>query len=74
MKHKIKNNRVNLRKILSIFIIFISFLFADTIDVNKSFSKEILSSSQIFIDTSKALTIKDISNNQINYENNPLKP
>ena len=56
-----------MEKILFIFIIFISSLFANSIDINKSFSKEILTSSQIFIDTSKALTIKDISNNQVNF-------
>ena len=56
-----------MEKILFIFIIFISSLFANSIDINKSFSKEILSSSQIFIDDSKTLTIKEISNNQISF-------
>ena len=50
-----------MKKILFIFIIFISSLFANTINIDNSSSKEILTSSQIFIDTSKALTIKDIS-------------
>ncbi len=64
-----------MRKILFIFIIFISSLFANTINIDSSSSKEILTSSQIFIDTSKALTIKDISNNQVNFEdtNNTIK-
>lgn len=64
-----------MRKILFIFIIFISSLFANTINIDSSSSKEILTSSQIFIDTSKALTIKDISNNQVNFEdtNNAIK-
>ena len=64
-----------MKKILFIFIIFISSLFANTIDVNKSFSKEILSSSQIFIDDSKKLTINDISNNQVEFTdtNNTIK-
>ena len=53
--------------ILFIFIIFISPLFANSIDINKSSSKEILSSSQIFIDDTKTMTIKEISNNQINF-------
>jgi two-component sensor histidine kinase len=44
-------------------------LFANTIDINKSFSKEILSSSQILIDDSRTLTIKEILNNQINFSN-----
>jgi len=50
-------------------------LFANTINIDSSSSKEILTSSQIFIDTSKALTIKDISNNQVNFEdtNNAIK-
>ena len=56
-----------MKKVLFIFIIFISSLFANTIDINKSFSKEILSSSQIFIDDSKKLTIKEISNNQVDF-------
>ena len=56
-----------MEKILFIFIIFISSLFANTIDINKSFSKEILSSSQIFIDDSKTLTIKEITNNQVDF-------
>lgn len=56
-----------MKKILFIFIIFISSLFANTIDINKSFSKEILSSSQILIDDSKTLTIKEISNNQVDF-------
>lgn len=56
-------------------LIFISSLFANTINIDNSSSKEILTSSQIFIDTSKALIIKDISNNQINFEdtNNAIK-
>ena len=64
-----------MKKILFIFIIFISSLFANTINIDNSSSKEILTSSQIFIDTSKALTIKDISNNQVNFEdtNNTIK-
>ena len=64
-----------MKKILFIFIIFISSLFANTINIDSSSSKEILTSSQIFIDTSKALTIKDISNNQVNFEdtNNAIK-
>ena len=64
-----------MRKILFIFTIFISSLFANTINIDNSSSKEILTSSQIFIDTSKALTIKDISNNQVNFEdtNNTIK-
>lgn len=53
--------------ILFIFIIFISSLFADSIDINKFSSKEILSSSQIFIDDTKTMTIKEISTNQINF-------
>ncbi len=53
--------------ILFIFIIFISPLFANSIDINKSSSKEILSSSQIFIDDTKTMTIKEISTNQINF-------
>lgn len=56
-----------MEKILFIFIIFISSLFANSIDINKSSTKEILSSSQIFIDNSKTLTIKEISNNQVNF-------
>ena len=50
-------------------------MFANTINIDNSSSKEILTSSQIFIDTSKALTIKDISNNQVNFEdtNNTIK-
>ena len=56
-----------MEKILFIFIIFISSLFANTIDINKSFSKEILSSSQIFIDDTKTLTIKEITNNQVDF-------
>jgi two-component system, sensor histidine kinase LadS len=56
-----------LKLFLSIFIIFISTLFANSIDTNKFSSKEILSSSQIFIDESKTLTIKEISNNHINF-------
>ena len=64
-----------MKKILFIFIICISSLFANTINIDNSSSKEILTSSQIFIDTSKALTIKDISNNQVNFEdtNNTIK-
>ena len=64
-----------MKKILFIFIIFISSLFANTINIDNSSSKEILTSSQIFIDTSKALTIKEISNNQVNFEdtNNTIK-
>ena len=64
-----------MKKILFIFIIFISSLFANTINIDSSSSKEILTSSQIFIDTSKALTIKEISNNQVNFEdtNNTIK-
>ncbi len=53
--------------ILYIFIIFISSLFADSIDINKSSSKEILSSSQMFIDDTKTITIKEIANNQIDF-------
>lgn len=53
--------------ILFIFIIFIFPLFANSIDINKSSSKEILSSSQIFIDDTKTMTIKEISTNQINF-------
>ena len=53
--------------ILFIFFTFISSLFADSIDINKSSSKEILSSSQIFIDDTKTMTIEEISNNQINF-------
>lgn len=64
-----------MKKIIFIFIIFISSLFANTIDINKSFSKEILSSSQIFIDDSKTLTIKEITNNQVDFidANNAIK-
>lgn len=64
-----------MRKIIFIFIIFISSLFANTINIDSSSSKEILSFSQIFIDDSKALTIKDILNNQVNFEdtNNVIK-
>ena len=64
-----------MKKILFIFIIFISSLFANTINIDSSSLKEILTSSQIFIDTSKALTIKEISNNQVNFEdtNNTIK-
>ena len=52
---------------LFIFILFTSSLIANTIDINKSFSKEILSSSQILIDNSKTLTIKEILNNQTDF-------
>ena len=64
-----------MKKILFIFIIFISSLFANTINIDSSSLKEILTSSQIFIDTSKALPIKEISNNQVNFEdtNNTIK-
>lgn len=56
-----------MKKILFIFIIFISFLFANTINIDSSSSKEILSSSQMFIDDTKTITIKEIANNQIDF-------
>lgn len=56
-----------MRKFLFIFTIFLSFLFSNPIEINKSSIRDILSSSEIFIDYTKNLTINEILNNQIHF-------
>ncbi|MCR1815084.1 7TM diverse intracellular signaling domain-containing protein [Aliarcobacter butzleri] len=56
-----------MRKFLFIFTIFLSFLFANPIEINKSSIRDILSSSEIFIDYTKNLTIDEVLNNQIHF-------
>ncbi|RBQ32234.1 histidine kinase [Arcobacter sp. FW59] len=56
-----------MKKTLFVFMIFLSYLFSNSIDVNQSSNKKILSSSEIFIDYTKELTINEILNNQVNF-------
>ncbi|RBQ28330.1 7TM diverse intracellular signaling domain-containing protein [Aliarcobacter vitoriensis] len=56
-----------MKKILFVFMIFLSYLFSNSIDINKSSNKDILAYSEIFIDYTKELTINEILNNQVNF-------
>ncbi|WP_026803374.1 7TM diverse intracellular signaling domain-containing protein [Aliarcobacter lanthieri] len=56
-----------MKKILFVFMIFLSYLFSNSIDINKSSNKDILAYSEIFIDYSKELTINEILNDKANF-------
>jgi len=61
-----QTNRGILKKILLIFMLFLSYLSATNID-DKSSNIDILSSSEIFIDYSKKLTIDKIIENKVSF-------
>ena len=56
-----------MKKTLLIFILFLSYLSATNIDIDKSSNIDILSSSEIFIDYSKKLTIDKIIENKVSF-------
>ncbi|WP_141047566.1 hypothetical protein, partial [Aliarcobacter cryaerophilus] len=55
-----------MKKIILIFMLFLSYLSAN-IDIDKSSNIDILSSSEIFIDYSKKLTIDKIIENKVSF-------
>lgn len=63
-----QTNRGILKKILLIFMLFLSYLSANNIDIDKSSNIDILSSSEIFIDYSKKLTIDKIIENEVSFQ------
>ncbi|WNL28839.1 7TM diverse intracellular signaling domain-containing protein [Aliarcobacter cryaerophilus] len=56
-----------MKKTLLIFMLFLSYLSATNIDIDKSSNIDILSSSEIFIDYSKKLTIDKIIENKVSF-------
>ncbi|MGJ0298111.1 winged helix-turn-helix domain-containing protein [Aliarcobacter cryaerophilus] len=56
-----------MKKILLIFMLFLSYLSATNIDIDKSSNIDILGSSEIFIDYSKKLTIDKIIENKVSF-------
>ena len=58
-----------MRKVFIIFIIFISHLFGNIIEVDINTSKEILSYSKIYIDTTKKYNIEEIIKNDEKFTN-----